>query len=707
MTWNVPGSRRPARKSVQPGCEPLEDRNLLSSFNLSSLTTSIPPVLDGTMPPITLTPPTALPPGGLTLPPIQWIGDHSGNVIVSKEMLQVTPGGDADSYTLVLSSQPTADVTITVNQGDPRLCALMDLASPFNRPIADSAPLVITPTTLMFTSDNWNVPQTVKVSAPATVDASTPFVLLSHSVSSTDPNFSGTFVPDVFVQVGDITPPIPPPIQTGGVDVSTEKLELMPGGPAQTYTLVLTSQPTADVTITVSQGNPELYAMSVASFRPGFGDPVPLTITPTTLTFTADNWNVAQTVSVSAPASPTAADGTQFTFLFHHVSSDDPNYNDLFVPSVYVRVSDDLPPMPPPVQTGGVEVSTQKLEVTAGGPAETFTVVLTSQPMADVTITIAQQSREIYPWMAGATDPSSGPLVVTPTTLTFTHDNWDQPQTVTVSLPAGAATDEHFAVLTQTVTSDDPNYSGILVPSVFVHIADDSTANPPGLVVSTHHLDVTAGDPAGVTYTLALATKPTADVTVTIQDSFSLLRSALSMGRPIFVGGGDNLPSIPITPQTLTVTPQTLTFTPDNWNVAQTVTVTAAAAGSDFGIPFGVLFNTLKSDDPNYDNLNFTQPVFVVIHGLTPPLPVPPVPLPIPEPFPGPPFNVPPIEIQPFPLPPVNVGVTPPAQALPPANGDGQPEHTATNHKKTQTGGNALTRRRRLRRNHSNKGLSS
>src|SRR5262249_37071466 len=160
---------------------------------------------------------------------------------------------------------------------------------------------------------------------------------------------------------------------------------------------------------------------------------------------------------------------------------------------------------------------------------------------------------------------------------------------VTVSLPADTATDERFAFLTQTVTSDDPNYSGIPAPSVFVHIADNSITDQPGLVVSTHHLDVTAGDTTGATYTLALATKPTADVTVTVQDSFSLL------GRAV---GGDLPPGVNL--GSITVTPQTLMFTPDNWNVAQTVTVTAPAAGSDFSIPFAVLFNTLKSDDPNY-----------------------------------------------------------------------------------------------------------
>ena len=98
----------------------------------------------------------------------------------------------------------------------------------------------------------------------------------------------------------------------------------------------------------------------------------------------------------SAPVSPTA-DASLFTFLSHNVTSDDPNYNNLFVPNVFVHVGDVMPPMPPPIQTGGVEVSTNHLEVTPGGPAQTYTVVLTSQPTADVTITIAQGDIAIDP----------------------------------------------------------------------------------------------------------------------------------------------------------------------------------------------------------------------------------------------------------------------------------------------------------------------
>jgi hypothetical protein len=704
MTWNMHRSRRPARKSFLPSCETLEDRNLLSSFDIASLTSRILPILNSALPSDPTMPPIGLPPGVPMLPPI---GDPSESpVTVSKEMLQVSPGGASDSYTLVLNSQPTADVTITVSQGDTAICALMTLGDPTGSGSAPSGPaastpLVITPTTLTFTSANWNMPQTVTVSAPANADSSTPIVVLSHSISSTDPNFNTAFVPDVFVQVGDLTPPTPPPVQTGGVDVSTTMLQLTPGGPAQTYNLVLTSQPTANVTITVNQGDPNLHELGGLTLLPGnVGEAVQVTVSPTTLTFTPADWNMAQTISVSPPAS-LAAGESPFTFLSHTVTSDDPNYNDLFVPNVFVHVGDVTPPTPPPVQTGGVDVSTHHLEVTPGGPAQTYTVVLTSQPTSDVTITIAQQNIAVDPpGPIGVSLPTTASLVVTPTTLTFTTANWNQPQTVTVSLPADASSGVPFTVLTQTVTSDDPNYSGLEAPNVFVHIA---AAAQPGLVLSTHHLDVTAGDTTGATYTVALATKPTANVTVTVQDSDTLLSHALGGNLP----PGTSLGS-------LTITPQTLTFTPDNWNMAQSITVTAPTPTTgSFSLPFAVLFNTLQSDDPNYNNI-FTPPVFVEIHGLTPPNPgtisvppviVPPISMP---PVIGLPIAVPPIAIQPpptpqfLPLPPVPAKV----QGLHPANTDNQAQHTAGNHKKIVNSGHALIRRLRRGRR-SNNGLST
>jgi hypothetical protein len=69
--------------------------------------------------------------------------DDGMGVTLSRTRLRL-PIGQLRTYTVVLDSQPTGDVTITLSQ--PRYC-------------------VVRPSTLTFTAANWNVPQTVRVRA--------------------------------------------------------------------------------------------------------------------------------------------------------------------------------------------------------------------------------------------------------------------------------------------------------------------------------------------------------------------------------------------------------------------------------------------------------------------------------------------------------------------------------------------------------------
>jgi len=83
----------------------------------------------------------------------------------------------------------------------------------------------------------------------------------------------------------------------------------------------------------------------------------------------------------------------------------------------------------------------------AGGTA-TFTVVLTSQPTADVTVTVA------------SSDTTEG--TVGPATLTFTSANWNTAQTVTVTGVDDTLDDGDIAYsVTLTAASGDANYSGL------------------------------------------------------------------------------------------------------------------------------------------------------------------------------------------------------------------------------------------------------
>ena len=95
----------------------------------------------------------------------------------------VTEGGNTDSYTLVLKTQPTADVTVTLNGGNQ---------------------ITIDKTTVTFTSANWNTPQTVTVTAVNdTIAEGNHTSTISHSVSSADANYNNATLPNVAVSITD------------------------------------------------------------------------------------------------------------------------------------------------------------------------------------------------------------------------------------------------------------------------------------------------------------------------------------------------------------------------------------------------------------------------------------------------------------------------------------------------------------------------
>ena len=109
--------------------------------------------------------------------------------------------------------------------------------------------------------------------------------------------------------------------QTGGNTQVTE------GGATDSYTVVLNGQPTADVVITLNSGTQ-------------------LSTNVSTLTFTAANWNVAQTVTVTA-INDTIGEGTQRGVITTTVTSSDRRFNGLTIPPIQVTIADnDLPTTP-------------------------------------------------------------------------------------------------------------------------------------------------------------------------------------------------------------------------------------------------------------------------------------------------------------------------------------------------------------------------
>lgn len=92
------------------------------------------------------------------------------------------------------------------------------------------------------------------------------------------------------------------------------------GGNTDSYSIVLNSQPSADVTI-------------------NFGANNQLTTDVSSVTFTPQNWNIPQNILVTA-IDDTAVEGNQTTFIQHTVISSDANYNNLPIAPFAVSILD-------------------------------------------------------------------------------------------------------------------------------------------------------------------------------------------------------------------------------------------------------------------------------------------------------------------------------------------------------------------------------
>ena len=125
--------------------------------------------------------------------------------------------------------------------------------------------------------------------------------------------------------------------------------------------MVLDTQPSADVTVTIS-GH----------------DGTDVSVTPSTLTFTSESWGTAQTVTVSAAQDDDAA--TDEAVTLSHAVSGTGEYASVTAESVTVTITEN--------DAARVSIDpTESLTVTEGdATGASYTVVLDSQPTADVTI---------------------------------------------------------------------------------------------------------------------------------------------------------------------------------------------------------------------------------------------------------------------------------------------------------------------------------
>ena len=421
--------------------------------------------------------------------------DDIPGVTISPAELTVTEG-EAATYTVVLDTIPDSAVTVTIDPGS-----------------STTAPIMLDPAslTLDFDSTNWATPQPVTVRATEDGDALGGTRTLAHSVSGYTGLVSAVASVEVTVSDND----------TPGVTISPGEL-MVEEGEAATYTVVLDTIPDSDVMVTIA---------------PGSSATAPITLDPASfiLTFTSTNWVTPQTVTVRATEDGDALDGTRtlgHTVSGYTGSTDAGSVEVTDAASVVVTVNDN--------DTPGVTFSpSTPLTVDEEGEAAIYTVVLNTIPDNDVVVTIVPDSS------------TTAPITIAPASLTFTSTNWATPQPVTVTATEDDDAIDGTRILGHLVSG----YGDVATAaSVTVEVTDDET---PGVTISETTLTITEGE-AGTSYTVVLDSNPEGSVMVTIEPDISL-----------------NLP--------ITVEPASLTFDSTNWDMPQTVTVTAESDGNTAG----------------------------------------------------------------------------------------------------------------------------
>ncbi|HEY9295824.1 MAG TPA: Calx-beta domain-containing protein, partial [Phormidium sp.] len=151
--------------------------------------------------------------------------------------------------------------------------------------------------------------------------------------------------------------------------------------------------------------------------------------------------------------------------------------------------------------TAGITItqSGDRTNVTEGGATDSYTVVLNTQPTAIVTININPDAQT-------TTNTNS---------LTFTPNNWNIAQNVTVTAVDDAAVEgNHTGTISHTATSIDNNYNGINIASLTANITDNDVAAPPTVNLSVSSNAGTEAGTKAITVTATAQSAVTGDQTV-------------------------------------------------------------------------------------------------------------------------------------------------------------------------------------------------
>ncbi|MCK6489145.1 MAG: hypothetical protein L6R48_12595, partial [Planctomycetes bacterium] len=269
-------------------------------------------------------------------PAMTTVDDDARALVLSPASLTVAEGGTAGSYTIALGSQPVAQTTIN---------------------LTGTSDFGVSPAQVVFTTGNWNLPQTITVTA---VDDSliegSEVQSVVHAVldDANNSDYEGLGLSSTTVTVTSAN-------DVAGYVLSATALSV-PEASDVRLRIHLKAQPSGDVTI----------AAALSSGNLGGRD----SVAPASLVFTSANWATDQEVVVATTADGGSANETYNLDLT--VSSAPVEAVGSWVnPGTLVctNIDDDVPGIRL-TQTGGSTI------VTEGGGTDAYLINLTTQPDA-------------------------------------------------------------------------------------------------------------------------------------------------------------------------------------------------------------------------------------------------------------------------------------------------------------------------------------
>lgn len=395
--------------------------------------------------------------GSSDLLTITIVDNDGAGILVDPLTLELPESGASLAYSMSLTSQPPEEVIINI-------------APPDNNVILDKQ-------LITFTAANWNSPQTVTVSSiDNRVDEGNRALIIEHQVSSPDPIYHSKTASDVSVDIIDDDNAA---IIVSSTSVTTSEESYSSLIDNSTYSIVLDSEPTAPVSITMATDSQLLLKTDA-------------------ITFTPLTWNLPQTITVAAN-DDNVAEGTHQSSVNHIIESEDAKYVDAEIADIIATILDN--------DEAGLAISKSAITVTEAAASQQYTITLTSEPLQPVEVTLTSSDDRIE---------------VSPVALQFLAEEWQTPQRVSVFAPSdGELGDSQLLEIEHRTQSNDAAYNSLIeqIPAILqnsdtasLRTSTDSLSIEEGRASSSQPSDVETDQ-----YSVLLTSRPANTVTVTIK----------------------------------------------------------------------------------------------------------------------------------------------------------------------------------------------